>query len=203
MSITTYAELQQAVKDWLNKPDVDQSVTTFIALAEADMQRKLRHWEMEERAAITLDAQYVALPTDWLETVRLSIGTDALELLSQSVLLDKAEYRDGVGGQPRFYVHTGGQIEIFPVPDESYTGEIVYFKRFAALADVDAPNWILDRHPEAYLYGALVHSAPFLGDDARTATWASLYQSTLDEINRMSRRAQHSGTGLKVRIRSY
>lgn len=203
MAITTYAELQQAVNDWLNRGDVEQNVPQFIALAEADMQRRVRHWQMESRTNLTIDGQYVDLPADWLETVRLSIGTDALELISQSELLDRAEENEGTAGQPRFYALTAGQIEVFPIPDTAETGTLVYFKRFAALADDNTSNWILASHPDVYLYGALVHSAPFLGEDARIPVWQTLYREALGELDRTGKRARHSGTGLKMKVRAY
>jgi len=61
----------------------------------------------------------------------------------------------------------------------------------------------LERYPDAYLYGALVHSAPYLRDDARTQVFAALYQNAIDAINAESERSKYGGSGLKMKIRSY
>ena len=43
MAITTYAELQSNITDFLNRDDLASVTPTFISLAEADMQRQVRH----------------------------------------------------------------------------------------------------------------------------------------------------------------
>ena len=48
MSITTYAELKTAIADFLNRDDLSSVVDTFIDLAEARIQREIRHYKMEE-----------------------------------------------------------------------------------------------------------------------------------------------------------
>jgi len=43
-------------------------------------------------------------------------------------------------------------------------------------------NFYITDAPEVLLYGALLESAPFIGDDPRLALWANLYQDALDTI---------------------
>jgi hypothetical protein len=97
---------------------------------------------------------------------------------------------------------TGAQFELYPVPDDIYTGELLYFAKIPALSDAATTNWLLTDSPDAYLYGALVHSAPYLKDDARIQVWAALYQSAIDNLNASSDNARHSGTGLRMKIRT-
>ena len=61
MPITTYAELKSSITDFLNRDDLDTVAADFIALAEADMQRGLRHWRMEKRSTAEIDTQYLSL----------------------------------------------------------------------------------------------------------------------------------------------
>ena len=79
MSITTYAELQSAVGDWLNRDDLSPVVTSFISLAEARINRDLRHRQQETRSALTVGARYVDLPADWLETIRIQIDANIID----------------------------------------------------------------------------------------------------------------------------
>lgn len=44
------------------------------------------------------------------------------------------------------------------------------------------PNWLLTAHPDVYLYGTLVESAPYLKDDARVAVWEQRYQDAVAGI---------------------
>ena len=51
--------------------------------------------------------------------------------------------------------------------------------------------------------GALIHSMPFLGKDARMQTWAALFQSAIDGINADNEKAKTGSAGRRIKIRSY
>ena len=203
---STYAELKDQVVNFINKPDIEQTIDTFIDLAEADIKRKVRHWKMEKRATVELDDQYSRVPTDWLETIRfyLSAGdTFELELASRAELLNRRMHAQNTSLRPRYYTMSDGAFEIYPTPDASYTAELLYYAENDALSSSNTTNWLLTDYPDVYLYGALTHTAPFLGEDARLPIWAQLYQSALDGVNMASEKSRYSGSGLRMNIRSY
>lgn len=204
MAITTYTELQSAITDFLNRDDLSSVAPTFISLAEADIQRRVRHWRMEKRSTAELDTQYSAIPADFVEVIRMYItsgDTKPLELISQGELLDRKRKNLNTSGSPSYYAITAGEIEVFPVPDGTYDLELYYISRIPALSDSNTSNWLLEQYQDAYLYGALVHSAPYLKDDARTQMWAALYQSAIDAINAESERSKFGGSGRRMKIR--
>ena len=201
MSISTYDELKSAIADFLNREDLASVIPTFISLAEADFNRRLTHWRMDKRASVTVDGRYNTLPTDWIETLRFDIDGDSIIPVSHKELLDRRESNDAEAGQPRYYALTGGEIEVFPEPGETYTASMVYRGKIDALSDSNADNWILTYYPDAYLYGALAHSAPYLQEDQRLTVWAAMAQSATDAINRESAAAKYSGSGLRMRIK--
>jgi hypothetical protein len=204
MAITTYTELKTAVADFLNRDDLTSVAPTFISLAETDMQRRIRHWRMEKRSTAEIDTQYSAIPADFLEVIRFYItsgDTKPLELISQAELLDRKRKNLNTSGSPSYYAITAGEIEVYPVPDGTYTAELYYYSSIQALGDSNATNWLLDNHKDAYLYGALVHSAPYLKDDARLQMWAALYQSAVDAINAESEKSKFGGSGRRLKIR--
>ena len=47
MSITNYTNLQSTIADYLNRDDLTSVIPVFIQLAEAQMNRDIRHYEME------------------------------------------------------------------------------------------------------------------------------------------------------------
>ena len=205
MSITSYSELKTAIADFLNRDDLTSAVPTFITLAESSIQRRIRHWRQEKRSTITLDAQYEALPADFLEAIRFYVtsnGTNPLEPISQADMLDRKQLAQDTSGRPRFYAMTAGQFELYPVPDGSYDAEIYYYSRIPALSDAAPTNWLLEYFPDVLLYGALVHSAPYLKEDARIQIWSALYQEAVDSINVSSQQAKF-GSGQRLKIRSY
>lgn len=205
MSLSTFDELKADIADFLNRDDLDTVIPKFIKLAEADMNRKLRHWRMERRSNATVDSRHTALPQDFIDAVRLQItspgGVQRLELISNSELMDKRAVSD-IAGKPRFYVINDGAIEMYPTPDQDYTLEIVYISSLPDL-ETNSTNWLLTYHPDCYLYGALLHSAPYLQEDPRTQTWAALYKNTVDGINLEDDKAKTSGAGHRMRIRSF
>lgn len=206
MAITTYAELKTAIANWLNRDDLTSVIPDFISLAEADMDRKVRHWRMEKRATVQLDDQYSRVPSDWLESIRFYLsGGDTYELrqTSHSDMINRRMNAANVAGRPQYFTMSDGAFEIFPTPDTAYTAELLYYGRTAALSDSNTSNWVLEYAPDAYLYGALVHSAPYLVDDQRTQIWASLYQSAIDNVNMASDKARSTTSGMRMSIRSY
>lgn len=204
MALNTYSALQTAVASLLNRDDLTSAIPDFITLAEADMNRKIRHWRMESRSTADLDAQFAEAPSDWLESVRFLLQSDPVQELELLALPKMVEYRsrDGATGKPRYYAWTGGQFELYPTPDTAYTAELVYYARITALSDAAPSNWLLQYHPDAYLYGAAAHSAPYLHDDERLTTWASLYANAIAGINEENRASRWSGTGLRIRTRA-
>ena len=206
MAITTYAELKSNITDFLNRDDLDTVAPTFISLAEANLGRNIRHWRQEKRSTAQLDTQYSAIPADFLEAVRFYItsgDTRPLELISQSEMLDRKYNNLNTSGQPAYYAITAGEIEVYPVPDGTYTAELYYMANLPALSDSNTSNWLLEYYPDAYLYGSLIHSAPYLKDDARLQTWAALYQSAIDAINAESEKSKFGGSGRRMKIRAY
>jgi len=206
MAITTYSELQASISDWLNRSDLTSQIPDFIALAEADMDRRIRHWRMERRSTALLDTQYSALPNDFIEPVRLSItsgDTYKLEAESQAQLLDRRAQASNATGLPKYYALTGGTIEVFPTPSDDYTLEMLYVSKLEPLTSSNTSNWILTYYPDCYLYGTLLHSAPFLEQDQRLTVWSALYEQSLQSVNNENNNAKFSGAGLRVKIRSY
>ena len=204
MAITTYAELQTAVGNWLMRSDLTTAIPDFITLSEAQMQRDLRdHYKLEKRSEVTLTDRYTALPTDFMEPKRLYItgANRALEPITASEMQDKRYSSEDNAGDACSYTLTGGEIEIYPSPSGG-TLEMTYIGRLPALSDSNTSNWVLDEAPDAYLYGSLLQAAPYLDQDERLVTWTALYQKAVGDMIRQSERAKWGGQKLKMRVRA-
>ena len=206
MAISNYTNLQSTISDFLNRDDLDAVIPTFIQLAEAQFNRDIRHWEMEARSSgqQSQGDQFMQLPADWLETIRLHLtgsGTQAVELTSLASMADKRAAVDDQAGTPRFYCHVRGEFELFPTPDEDTDFELLYYQKVPALSGSNATNWLLEYSPDIYLYGSLAHSAPYLAEDARIAVWAQMYAAAVSQLNAQSERVKNSGSGIRLNIR--
>lgn len=206
MALTTYDELKSSIADFLNRDDLTSVIPDFITLAETSMNREVRHWRMEKRANANLDTQYTALPNDFLEPIRMSLttaDTNTLEMVNAFQISNLRAQNLNTSGRPVNFAILDGSIEVFPTPDAVYSLEMLYYEKIDTLNSGNTSNWILSNFPDAYLYGALVHSAPYLAEDARTNTWAALYQKAINDINGESERSKTSGSGRRMKIRSY
>jgi hypothetical protein len=200
MAITTYAELQTNIALFLNRDDLTAITPTFIAMAEANINRDLRHWKMEIRAETIFDERYETLPLDWIEASRISVDGDTqVDLVSQAKMLDYREESSDAGGMPLYYTISAGQIEFYPTPDDSYDGSMIYMAKVPDLNDTDTSNWLLLDSPDVYLYGSLIHSAPYLIDDKRIGVWAGMYQNAINGLNDTSKDGKFGGSGLVMR----
>ena len=182
MPLSTYAELQASVAGWLNRDDLTAQIRDFIALTEAQFQRDVRHRNMVKTADLTIAARYVDMPADHLKTMRLDCNGNRLTAISTDDMLER-RYTGSAGGQPRNYAPIGAQLEVFPTPDATYAGSLQYYGKIPALSVAAPTNWLLEAAPDAYLYGALLHSAPYLIEDARANTWGGLYGAAVKNLN--------------------
>lgn len=204
MTVATYAELQTSVADFLNRDDLTSVIPTFVRLAESRIDRDLRHYRQEKRSTAQLNSQYSAIPTDYLSTIRIQIldgSTSAIEPISTAQMLQLRDDNYDQTGRPTHYALTAGGLELYPTPDQAYNISWVYYGRVAALSVSNTTNWLLTEAPDAYLYGTLVHSAPYLKDDAKIAVWDSLYKAAMDNLNSTSQDAKYGGSGLTMKTR--
>jgi hypothetical protein len=202
-TITSYATLVSTVADYLNRQDLTAQIPTFIQLAEADMNTRLRCREMIVRATTTNDDEFVKLPLDFLESINMQIvgGQSPLRYIT----LDESDIVNARQGYnaPSFYSLMNGAIELVPPPATGVDVEIemVYYGKITALSDSNTTNWLLLKAPDVYLYGALVHAAPFLMDDQRISVFGSFYSQRVEALNDESQKSLHSGSPLVARTR--
>ena len=177
MALANYAELQQAIADWLNRSDLSSQIPDFIALAEATLNTVMRSTYMVQTDAVSVSsgAQKVAVPSDMLEPIYLQVAGSSSASLeqvdpSQLVVLRRARMRSS--GTPRFFAIIGRNIEFAPGPSETTSVDVTYYQRIPPLA-TNSTNWLLTNYPDLYLYASLLHAAPFLMDDQRSALFAN------------------------------
>ena len=206
MPLSTYDELKTSIADFLDRTDLTSVIPDFIKLAEADMNRKVRYWRMENRASASVSTQYSAIPSDFLEPIRLHLETGdyrPLELISQQDMQVRRRDNLNTSGRPAYYAFTQGELELYPTPDGTYGLEMNYYQRIPELSTTQTSNWMLQYFPDVYLYGSLVHSAPYLDDDNRASVWSAYYQQAIDAIMREGEQAKFGGTGRRMKIKAY
>jgi len=90
---------------------------------------------------------------------------------------------------------------LYPTPNATTDFELLYYQKLPALSSSNADNWLLLEAPDVYLYGALLHSAPYLSEDERVGVWAQMYSAAIQRLNQVSEDAMFSGSGLTLKVR--
>lgn len=204
MSITTYATLKSAIADWLLRDDLTAVIPSFISLAEAKFNRRIRDYRMMKRATANIDSGYSAVPADWLQNVRFQLNTTPITTL-EYVTPDQAAEEQTVyvgAGKAKFFTMINKQFQLIPAPDGVVEGELTYYAKIPALSDSATSNWLLEVAPDVYLYGALMEAAPYLDDQEKLATWGGLLEQAMEAIRIEQSRAAVGSSSIRMRARA-
>lgn len=186
-TISDYTDLQAAIIDLLNRPDLTNQPQAWIQLAEAQFNRTIRsRWMLSRSQTFTIGTEYVSLPADYvgLKSFIVTSTTPAQPLFYRSPeALDMlAAERWSWSDTPIDFTVLGSEFRFSPVPGGAYTAQLTYYQRIPALAQ-NATNWLLTNHPDAYLYGSALQALPYLSDDARAEGWSAIYGQIISDIN--------------------
>lgn len=201
-----YSELKTNIANYLNRSDLTGQLDMFIDNVEGELNRRVRTKEMIKRATATADAQYLSLPTDWLEGINVEIASNNFSPLFQQSVESLDVYRKSINnaiGQPVYYAFVDSTIELAPTPDSSYTLQLTYYSKVDALSDSNTSNFVLANHPDVYLYGALKHASIYLMEDDRVAMFSALFEKALEEIKMEQEKAEFGKGSLMQRRRTY
>lgn len=202
MALATYADLKTAVATWLARGDLTSSIPDFITIAHNKLMRVLRTRDMlTVDTAFSVGAETVAVPSMWQETKSIYLTSTSpryqMHYVSPQRLIEANVNANT--GIPRWYSVVGANFHFGPIPDATYTATHVYYAAVAQMSADSDHNWILDSHPDLYLYGALLESSPFIQDDPRISLWQTLYDRGISEVQRQSQMAE-SGPAMQVRV---
>lgn len=185
MAITTFAELQTAVGNRMNRTDLNSLIPEFIDSCESRLNRVLRHPRMVTvNASYSISSRYTNLPTDFSSIERI-VRVDSSNVRRPLDFLaapSEAVYSDGTSGYPMWYSIRGAQLEVIPPPSAAFTAELVYFAKIPALSVTNTTNWLLDDAPDVYLYGTLLEAAIYMEDDARETRYGNRVKAAIDEL---------------------
>ena len=162
--ITNYGTLEAEIADFLLRDDLTAVIPTFISFAHEKLNRDLRTRQMVQRATDSLTTEYTALPGNFLQMRDIRLNANpvrSLEQISSEAQNQERERWGNTAGEPRYYTIIGETIQVFPSPNATYTIEMAYYEKIPALVNAADTNWLLTKAPEIYLYGSLVHSAPY------------------------------------------
>jgi hypothetical protein len=202
MAITTYAELQTAVKNWSKRTDLDSIIPDFIRLAELRVNRNLRIRKMETRVTSDTVAsqEYYGLPTNFLQMRGFKLNTSPLTDLDYLTpeMMDRT-WAGSLTGQPKAYTIVGDEVRLGPKPDAVYTMEMLYYQGPTSLSDSNTSNFMLTANPDALVYAALIELNSYSANDTAIIKYTQLFNEAINAIQTEDDRDRSSGGALQVR----
>lgn len=179
MAITTYAELQTAVANYMHRSDLTSRIPEFIALFEAYANRKLRVRQMETSTDLTPADGEVALPADYLAWRRATWAGDTrveLEYVHPSWL--QAAYPTTPAGTPAHFTVEGSTLKVRPT--SATTIEFDYYQKIPALSGT--VNWLFSANPDIYLAGTLMEGFGYAQDLEAAMAWGARRDGMIAEL---------------------
>jgi hypothetical protein len=201
MSITNYSDLQSTIASYLARTDLTAQIPDFIQLAETRLRRELRLRQMLKvvTTTTTADDGTVELPSDFLQMRDLHINTNPIQVVEY--ISPSNFYRNTWStsvGLPRQYTILAQEFQFAPAPDTNYTLQMMYYAAPPYLSSTNPSNVFLANCPDLLLYGALGEAAPYLMDDGRLQTWASMYDRGLAALTVSDDQGEYSGSPIAI-----
>jgi hypothetical protein len=182
---------------------------------------RVKHPYMINRSQATVIDNYVPLPSDFVSIFQIMFQDTTQNFVYVSPDQSKEVLARGwdntsspflvtqnsvsATSLTTYYTIIGNRIRIFPAPTQTSPDQLDlwYYARLNPLNNQTTTNWVLSRYPDLYLYGALVHTAPYLKADERIQVWESAYQTILKDIEVEADRAVRSQTKLVAARKSF
>jgi len=203
MALTNYSDLKTEIANYLGRDDLTSQIPTFIQLAEKRLERDLRIRQMLKvvEATTTPGDSTVGMPEDFLSMKDIHIESDPIRTLKfQSTSNFYRNARPNDRGVPVDYTLLGSEFKLAPTPDSAYTLRMVYYYQPDILSDSNTSNLFLANCPDLLLYGALAEAEPYLMNDERIATWASLYDRGLASLRASDDDSEYPSSPMSITL---
>ena len=197
-----FATLQATVASYLARGDLTDQIPEFIRLAQDRLSRDLyiRQTLKVATTKTTAGDSTVELPSDFVSMKDIHISsTNPIQTITfQSTSNFFRNSRATASGLPTFYTLLGSEFQFAPIPDKDYTLKMVYYHKPPYLSDTVSSNLWLATTPDLLLYAALGEAEPFLMNDERIATWASLYDRGVNSLQKSDDEADFPAHPLSI-----
>lgn len=192
MALSTYAELQTAIADQLDRADLTSYIPDFIRLAETRIDRDLRHRKMVAIATLTPTSGVVSVPSDFLQSIRVvDAGSYRRELRQIAPSTADIQYPTGTTGTACDFSIVGESIYTYPKTTNDV--ELTYYQSIPDLA-TNSTNWLLTTAPGLYYHLSLAYAADFIRNSLELQKQTAAALNILNALNQESSTSQNAHT---------
>lgn len=120
-------------------------------------------------------------PARWRKTTSMKINGEPVMLKSMDyVSMYQSESDPGV---PLYYGdYDYDHWALAPVPDQSYSLQIIYFSRIQPLDITNQENLLTREAPQALLFGTLLQAQGYLKNQEKLAVWKGFYTDAINAL---------------------
>lgn len=192
--ISDYADLLVTAGEYVGRNDFAHVFQRFVSLAELKINRQIRVADMEAQATVTVTDGSGPLPDDFLEARSVLAGSGRV-LRSRSIQALEETARE-CRETPYAFAVKGRNVIVRPVWGGDLTFD--YYAKIPALSLQNPTNWLLEKAPDAYLYG-VVEEISIWAKDAEGATAAAgIKNQLLSDLRRDDERARFSQNRVRI-----
>ena len=190
MTIATWAQLKTAVADWSHRSDLTTVIIDCVALCEARLNDMLllKNMESDESLTLTLNQNYVALPTGFISPIKFWLVIDS-ERVELDPRLPQALPYYSDSAQPRLWAIDAANVRFDCPSDSAYSAKLRCIKA-SNLSDSSTTNYLLTKRPDVYLAGTLVEVARYTKDGEMFAMWEPKFLKACAEVKAAENRAR-------------
>lgn len=188
MAITDLATLRTRLLLWADVNDIDaETANEFIQFATHSFNHgapdfpALRTRDMETTVDLTPSSGVATLPEDYLQFRSVTLASSTPRLLSY-VSPDDATWlygRNSAGLSNSFTV-VGDSLSLYP--SNASDVSMVYYAKIPELVDDTDTNWVIEKHPNLYLHGALYHLGLFRRDMSLMQPSAAMVKVIIESV---------------------
>lgn len=191
MAISTYKDLQESVKDWLNRSDSQtvNQIPNFINFAEKELHRNLRIPPFEGGAVVTVQNGAFRVPSDLVEFINLIIPYQGIMRQTSVDDLFKSKLS---------FTRMANLGFVSPDVPNGTKINITYYLDQEELKKDDDTSILLDVAPELLLYTSLKHAATYAQDEEDIQKYTMLAQAAYQQLVEQNEQMKYSGSPIAI-----
>lgn len=208
---TGYDGWLEGIRDWLDVDEfTDTQIATFLYLAHLRLNKSLESEFMQESVTIPVATGGIPIPilplVEDFNKVRLVgfPGEKPMEALLIHEIITKIgeEKRTDprVAHEPGWYCLDSMELYIYPWAVTDSLIDFYYYKKIPQLTEEEPSNVFTEHHEEALLYATCVEATPYMDEDERASTWATMLVDIIESINSDAKKATHGSSPIRRRI---
>lgn len=216
-----FSIIQARVKEQLDdRTDLETKIAAWINDTRKDLALEYDFSDLYVESTCTTSASSAvyALPSDCLDLLDIWAGTKKLarldlkerdELSETDIDASWIKYQlateqgvnDSYQGPPDYYVIKGNEIELWPIPDGSYTLLLKYYAQPTDFTEDADRDRISDFHFDALQWGAALRGAHYLDDESKINRFTPLYKEAVQKM--IAREKRRRSSDRTPRMKSY